>query len=813
MKTLGIRKKSMTILVGLIGVAVNAEIIDVSKLERPPSTDAHFEVAVGATVCNVPEGFYVTDREGGPVTMLAGVSKPAFCAVPEGLSIRLDGNDANWRSKALLWIDPSNAKTIYYYADTTGKINTTKDGGTVSRKVVLGLADSRAGQVGVKCLNGRAYRNGVYESGVAGAYPYLVERGLNGLDYLCCGTFQSTNPRRMPFNSADLSSYACLTNSSVQPVSEESYNSLTNMYQSNVVLTDAKFAIMVYGSANGGGRSLFYTSDGYLDRSGTSPEDGIVNRQLDVWLNGSKVADPTTTGLSGDWDVVSIDLSGAPNGIAALGGKPTGVEACGGQNYGEIILLGSIPTANERQFIERYLAEKWGLLSKFVGVASAQARLAGKGTVCVQPGNQIAVSGNFKGILDVATDAVARLNSTKKPYAESDVEDLNPTLWFDPSAEGAILAANSPYENSIAAVYQHDPQKRQSETDYLLSGASTADGNKKRLPALVRAARALGENLPWIDMNGAYEEEFVRETGLAYGNLLRLRTSVLGADEKVSVCMGMIVQDSMRGGGTPFLDTITGSSIKRREHNGEPGTAIYDEKTISALRESPVYLNSSAVDQAGGFSGSAEVFTFTGSSAFDIGAFGDYKNTENGAGTTVETMNAKGEIQSEVLLFDSILDSDVRQGVEAYLMNKWLGFVPDGFTDLSAATVTGAGTVIVPNASSRPKFSSAFTGELVLEENVLSFSYLDSQILDPVRAGSLSYSAPLAMIVDFKSLPEVGVYRIMTLNSFPSEFAASVTATGPYASKVSDRISLKVDAKSGTVDLVVKPQGMIVVFK
>lgn len=813
MNTTEIGKKSMVAMAMLVCGVVNAEVIDVSGLARPPSTDAHFKVAADATVRNVPEGFYVTDIADGPVTMLAGVAEPAFCAVPEGLSVKLGGNDSDWQSKALLWIDPSNDKTIYYYADTTGKISTTKDGGTVSRKLVLGLVDPRAEQTDVKCLNGRAYRYGYYE-GVPGAYPYLVEKGQNGLGYLCFGAYQLTNPRRMPFNSADLSSYACLTNAEAQPVSDESYTSLTNMNKSNVVLTDAKFAIMVYGSENGGGKSLFYTSDGYLDRSGTSHEDGIVNRQLDVWLNGSKVTDPTTTGLSGDWDIVSIDLSGAPKGIAALGGKPAGGEASGGQDYGEIILLDSVPSADERQFIERYLAKKWGLMSKYAGDGMPRARLAGKGIVHVQAGNEILISGCFKGILALASDAVVRLAPAKRPSTEAEVEGLQPTLWFDPSAEGAVLHANEPYTNSISAVYQRDPQKRQADADYLLSGTGFNDNSKGRLPGLEIAARALGESRAWVDMNGAYDRYFVETEGLSYGNLLRLRTSVGGSDmTNDSVRMGFIVQDSIRGGGTPFLDGISGSDIKGRAPNGDPSMAIYNNKTIAAVRESPVYLNGREVEQENGFTGSAEVFTFTGSEAFKVGAFGYYVNTQNNVGTTLETMKAYGEIQSEILLFDRMLDDTSRQGVEAYLMNKWMGYVPTGFSDLSETTVAGTGTVIVPNAASRPKFASTYTGELVLEENRLTFDYRERQVGNPVTAGSLTVSGPLEVVVDFQCVPKAGTYRLLTLGALPADFSAMVTASGAFGGKAADRLSLKVDADAGTVDLVVAAKGLILLFR
>ena len=40
-----------------------------------------------------------------------------------------------------------------------------------------------------------------------------------------------------------------------------------------------------------------------------------------------------------------------------------------------------------------------------------------------------------------------------------------------------------------------------------------------------------------------------------------------------------------------------------------------------------------------------------------------------------------GEIQGEILLYSTTLTDDVRNGISTYLMGKWLGFLPEGYSD------------------------------------------------------------------------------------------------------------------------------------
>ena len=100
--------------------------------------------------------------------------------------------------------------------------------------------------------------------------------------------------------------------------------------------------------------------------------------------------DPTANNLlNGGWQVITLDIKG--NAVKGLGFESAdGSGNCGGQNYAEVIFVSDELTDAQRQNVEIYLAEKWGLAGQYhypSGYAPSP-RLAtvygtGTGVVCV----------------------------------------------------------------------------------------------------------------------------------------------------------------------------------------------------------------------------------------------------------------------------------------------------------------------------------------------------------------------------------------------------------------------------------------------
>lgn len=823
------RKIALSVALTLAVGSLRADVIDVSTLERPSSTNAVYTVPPGSTVRNVPEGFAVTDTEGNPVTMQLDSETTAFCGVPEGKSVTLDGLDAAWRSSVVLWIDPSDDTAVFRAAKTNGTIEK-QDVDGKKYDLVWGLSDVRPSFTTYKFWNGRAWMRGYYESSKI-VFPYLVStNGLNGRAFLSFGTFSETTgtSRRLYVNTTvDVAGYADVTNNVLDT---DAAFTITNSYGKTAALASAKFAVFVFGSGYGGGGSIFKDAEGTFDRAGHDRSNGMVNNpSIDVWVNGQKIADPSATGFTGGWDVISMDLSASPNGVTGIGIVGGGA-GNGGQEFGEIIFLDHVPTEAERCDAERYLARRWGLDGKYVDVK--QARLAGEGTVIVAKENNALLSGVFGGVLSVPSGATVAFQAYKPAYTEAQVGALAPALWIDPSAPGALIMTTDKvsHTNTVCAIYQHDADKRTDE-DIVLTGGGTINEPTARVPGVFRESRLLGPSLPWVDFNGDDEESYVsawlekyaregKNNDKVHGNTFRIRTFATrrassGDDIQVNTRTGFIVQDSSRGGGTPFSESINYKTYSRMVSTWS--ASIFPDKATNILKNGATYLNGHAALSSAGFTGRAEVFTFVPTDLYPVGEFANYSNSSFNNSGTDPVHKRNGEIQGEIVLFRTELQDVDRRGVEAYLMQKWLGFVPDGYSDFTGATITGAGRVCIPSALAMPKVSSEFSGTLSLAESAFAFTYENGVVTNPVICnGVLEVASPVILSVDFKSSVKGGSYRLLKFASMPQGLDLSLELKGEStlvakAKKLNAR--LIVNEAEGSVDLKVDIPGLVLVVK
>ena len=133
---------------------------------------------------------------------------------------------------------------------------------------------------------------------------------------------------------------------------------------------NTEYAILVFGSQQGGGAGLLGSANAKLARIYSKNEAAaanpiFTNMNYTVFLGGQAVEDSTVTGLNGGWQIVSADTDG--KAVQGLGfdrcsGDYAAYGTCRGySNYAEVMLFSEAPTEMERKVAEEYLAAKWGL--------------------------------------------------------------------------------------------------------------------------------------------------------------------------------------------------------------------------------------------------------------------------------------------------------------------------------------------------------------------------------------------------------------------------------------------------------------------
>ena len=677
----------------------NGEVVVPAQFCMPVSTDPVYYTIGKVKVTSMPTGFGLKPGDGNVPTVLLGAAGAASAvgALP-GVTVKVASKSYNWRDKAFLWLDPSDNSTVFlHYKGTNPSSQEFKQPlewsvassatGNDSGYVVEGLADKRGAEKTTwRAWQGRSYQNFYATSG---------NIGYEELEYV--------HPILSSYASEDCNNkqYLAFGKGGSRRISFVDFTEGVNPTNANDKMTSipAKFAVFVFGSQMGGGNCLIATANSTFTRAGRTLEEPISKKSVDMWVNGKKI-DPTAEKFSGGWDVFSVDLTQDPN-VTGLGGQGSKASTNPGDKYyGEMLFFSEVLTDDQREEVERYLAEGWGLMEKYDGNrrVTGAAQLAGSGTVEVGEGVEVSASGIFSGTLSVGAGSVVNLADGFRPYTEAQISALEPALWVDPSQPN-VITANS--VKQVTKILQHDENKRGGDDIYL---AANGTG---RSPIYLNQARAFGPTLPWIDYNGTNETPTSSN-----GNTLRMYTANAKndkgeqIDQSVNMKMGFIVQDSMRGGGTPFLDNILASGKVKARLAKPASYPMYETDTDTRLTQGNVYLNGEQVDYKNGFTGGPEVFTFTATDSFPVGYYAYIGNSQS------NYTYKYGEIQGEVMLFADVLPEADRKGIEAYLMKKWFGFGPAGSVDFSGAQLDGAGTLVVSSGAAAPKLASTFSGTL-----------------------------------------------------------------------------------------------------
>ena len=576
---------------------------------------------------------------------------------------------------------------------------------------------------------------------------------------------------------------------------------------------EARYAVMVFGSENGGGTSVLggwnvqdgnynYTTPGALPRFtddyyeekalyvgakttalATDWSQPIFAESRPTWVDGASV-DPTTTGFNGKYQILSFQLAadGSAVPVQCLGGCGRDVMDVAGQIYGEVLIFTNVLTDVQRQRIERYLSKKWGI--PLVGGAVASELPA---SIDVVPGTSVEIEDGGAGEIafpgcasltvsghHVATgvhagevvlaDGILEIPALKLPWTEADVAATRNAQmgWYDPDDETRYLKrtiANDMRPLAIDALFSKFSGTTSGTYDGVafLSGFlgqddyATADVNNRadRRPWKALGARGTGPERTWIDYT-VYPE------GDGSGNCLRPKTtfsqwSTLAQTERVdqSFKTAFIVTDTSTGGGNPICDQHSMAPTKPRA-GYDYMAAIWPRGSLAAFTNGVTRLDGVAVDgSARGYTGRPELLTVQTDG--NSATFGAI-GYYNGTGPNGETKERSHEILGEMIFYNTVVDDETRAGVESYLMRKWLGKVPPSFIDWRDATVTGAGTVVASEPAYLPQFAASFTGTVVLTNAVLNFA------LDETGVVTNSLSLPAGVVA---TLPANGAVNVV----------------------------------------------------
>ena len=314
--------------------------------------------------------------------------------------------------------------------------------------------------------------------------------------------------------------------------------------------------------------------------------------------------------------------------------------------------------------------------------------------------------------------------------------------------------------------------------DGLAAGSSYLNGTyiptHDRRPWLNVGSRG-GSATNWIDFSNVY-------SGDDKGNTLRRRTGTPSAGEdsstssvSVNVRTAFVALDSSNGGGMPLIDTVgANGQIKAREPTTSLSMPIWTNTTVAAVCSGTTRLDGTIVDGTNtGYTGWPEILTLETTGNVPICYFGYY------GGDHAVTPNA--EILGEILLYDTLLDDATRTRIEVYLMNKWTGRLPAGYADFRAATVTGSGSVRVPNVANLPSFEN-FDGTGVVTQAAFAFT-LDPSATPAVPDAltmpcALDLPAACTATVTCATKPRAGTYTLISAPSFTKSTDWTLNAAG-----------------------------------
>jgi len=746
--------------------SASSELVDFLDFEVPATGEYRLVAKNGVSYRNVPENVNVTVPENVTAEVAVRYTGKTNIRI-EGGNVSVSKTEPKWRDKVLFWMDPSKLETVTEKSEYQITVADSLWVKNAKYPTVGKMVDAREGYETIKLE---------YASSKDSTWPLLITNGVNGLHFMSMV-------------------YSGLGNRRIKLLKGSSYG-----------YVKPAFAIMVFGSQFGGGKAVIANESKYFQRGGEIAADThdripvsnsiFANADIATWVNGTSV-NPAERGLSGGWEILSFDTAGKTvHGLGFNGAVGTTTNSKG-QNYGEVLLFSETPTAEERIAAEKYLAEKWGLIKDYKDVTSLpELRITGNGSVVLK--DDFAVSGSFSGSVDLNGKSIV-MSEEPLPPGDSVVGGTAPLAWFDPEAPG-MMEINGRKVNYILDRMRGDED-----------GAPVLN-NSGRPPLVISESRGFGPSRKWLDYS---PYNFWDEKGYNYGRTMRLNKlpTLNNTVVPLSARTVFLVQDSVKGGGTPFLSAVGGSGdlIPRLTQwpsmSPDPGLPVWRETTASIFADGgATYLDGRKIDGAvEGFQGRPELLTAVGNRNFTLGTFGYYKYLD-----LIEDKVDAGEVQGEIIVYDRVLEDDARKSIEAYLMWKWLGVARDGYSVSTNMTLTGSGSVTIASKEQMPKFDAQFAGAAAFGESAFDFTVNgDGSVSGAVDMGAAAISFPAACTanVSFADGMKVGVYPLIKGGEIASETSWTLNLVNGGSRKA------VISQNGGMVALEVRSPGTVVTVR
>ena len=662
--------------------------IDASCLEPLSTPYDAFAAADGKTYVNLPGGANLRAGEGVSATVQTRVQGGETFTLSLSNGTFTVGKTDVWKEFVDLWFDFSDTTTLGHI----GCENPEEEKKHLNESYIERCVDGRHPNAPYSLWNRRAY-NSAFEVATT-VYPMQAEDARSGLPYLTFATAGSS--RRLPLSTG-------------------------TGYNTNASLP-VQLVVMVFGSQNGGGHALVASDGGAFGRSGTTATSGITtNTAHAIWLDGQRVADPTTQALNKGWQIVSI----AMDGIVFRGlGMRKNVSAdftdktYGGQNYGEVLVFTNQVSDLVRCEAEAYLAQKWGITT-FDDTALKAARAAdptlvttvdasGVGTIRTLGTAPVALGGNFAGTV-VLDGGKLTVKNAPMPFTAETLPLTDCVGWYDPddAATRRCIRDFDPipdgYSNELDGLRllynRANPEPE--------NGDAIIVGTGHRMPKAVPMSLGFGAERCWLDFDGTGDD----------GNALRtaafddtINYSTLGTTptlRKDNIATGFVVVDSRRSCFTPIQSDISGKAGAIYARTASD-VAVWSPSTSADVRNGETRLNGRTVNPAHGFSRCPELLTFRPTKSVTAPFYGNYDDTEK------KVTQDLALLMGETILYSTKLSDEDTARVEGYLMQKWFGLVPPTCVDATGATVSGTGIVEVAELANRPKVDPAFVGTVSL---------------------------------------------------------------------------------------------------
>ena len=714
---------------------------------------------------------------GDVITRFRGMAYTASASSPISIPVDTASEPApteSWKAKVSHWFDASDESTLVPFSFNPS----VWDGNWVNAKnefdgnqLVIGMKDKVEGST-VSLYNKRLWSTDGRFS--ASQYhlqvlPYMVKDGLNGKTYLSCGK------RGVPSDGAKYDSNGNLISSTENR--RLKFWSSTAIDGSTVpsggyTKISASYAILVFGSQNGGGEAVIGTDGNQVSGNGSFVRKNGIGECWTTRDGFSMHADgltvnPKNAKPNGGWQILSIDMSATNTLVNGLGPMDANANEtdCGGQNYAEVIFFSEKPTTVERAACERYLAEKWGLESSYAQWDVPYAQLSGSsGTVTLYDDvntsydsvEEIAAEGSFSGTVIIPAEKTLLLDKPLPP-TEADVPETNRVGWYDPDFAGAALSTNElPHSDLLWTLYGRtltDLCNAGNDRMYASGGSSgsTMEQAKTknfapRMVTGVRGALTTGPSRKWLVFKEEYSDSL--------GNTIRTKKVSDGALASMSalessVKQAFFVTDTSSGGGSVVSPNVNfNSGIIHRAANAPYTDPVW--ASGNTVQIAKTWLDTTEIDGMEiGYNGRPEVLSFSTVNGFKPSYIAWYQG-------------GNAEILGEFIYYSEPLEDAARTKVQEYLMYKWFGDLNGKYADYSGATVTGAGTVKSPTLRNLPKFSNNFTGELTGGSR-LEFNLGADGVADALAIGrELALEDGATVTVNVSGKPAAGHYTLLT---------------------------------------------------